>query len=372
LRVAIVDTYYPAFLAQHYAARPGLDAQPYEAQLQALMERFLGTSDAYSHNLRLQGHEAIELVVNCDELQRAWAREHGSSRLLQTLGRLPGPPGRMARFQLRHAVTTAQIEAFEPDVVYCQDLFFLRTSEIAALEERGILVVGQVGSELPRDGRPEAYNLLTTSFPHFVERLRARGIDTEYLAIAFDERVLDRLDADPAAPREYGAVFVGGIHAPDVHRGGTALLERLCEELDMQVWGYVKDELRPDSPIRARHHGEAWGLDMYRVLASSQVAINRHGDIAEGFANNMRLFEATGVGALLVTEAAPNLADFYRPGEVVGYESADDLVEKVRHYFAADDERVAIAAAGQRRTLADHTYRRRIAELAPMLEARLA
>ena len=33
---------------------------------------------------------------------------------------------------------------------------------------------------------------------------------------------------------------------------------------------------------------------MYRVLARTRVAVNRHGDIAEGYANNMRLFEATG------------------------------------------------------------------------------
>ena len=157
-----------------------------------------------------------------------------------------------------------------------------------------------------------------------------------------------------------------------MHEGGTALLERLCEELDMQVWGYVRDTLRPDSPILKRHHGEAWGLEMYRVLADTQVAVNRHGDIAEGHANNMRLFEATGVGALLLTEAADNLGELFAPAR------GGRLHERRRpgrarrsHYLAAEDERVAIAAAGQRRTLAEHTYGRRIAELAAMLEERL-
>jgi hypothetical protein len=376
LRVAIVDTYYPAFLTEHYARHPGLAARPYEEQLAALMARSFGTSDAYSHNLRLGGHQAIDVVVNCDELQRAWAREHGRSQLLARLARVPGPPGRAARWEFLHAVANAQIEAFRPDVVYCQDFFWFRKDELAALKGRGVLVVGQCGSVLPEDGRPETYDFITTSFPHFVGRLRARGIDTDFFPIAFDERVLDRLraegvDPDAAAPRSQGAVFVGGIHSPDVHAGGTALLERLCEELDMQVWGYVRDALRPGSPILKRHHGEAWGLEMYRVLADTRVAINRHGDIAEDYANNMRLFEATGVGALLLTEAAVNLGDFFSPAEAVGYTSADDLIEKARHYRAAEEERVAIAAAGQSRTLAEHTYARRIPELAAMLEERL-
>ena len=86
----------------------------------------------------------------------------------------------------------------------------------------------------------------------------------------------------------------------------------------------------------------------------------------------MRLFEATGVGALLVTESARNLPGLFTPGEeVVTYDSPDDLVEKVRHYAAHPDERIAIAAAGQRRTLGEHTYRQRMRELDALLRARL-
>jgi hypothetical protein len=378
VKVAIIDNYYPAFLADHYACRPRLADSSYDEQLAALMERSFGTADAYSQNLRELGHEAIDLIVNCEPLQAAWAREHDRSRLLGRLGgALPGLPGRVAQFEFLHRVAAAQLRAFEPDVVYCQDFWFLRRSDLEALRAEGVLVVGQCGSELPSDERPYAYDLITTSFPHFVDRLRARGVDTEYLRIAFDERVLERLreqDVVPeaAAPRDLGAVFVGGIHPPSVHRNGVELLEHLCLELSMDVWGYVANGLAPNSPIHAHHHGPAWGLDMYRVLARTRIAINRHGDIAEGYANNMRLFEATGVGALLMTEAATNLSELFEPGqEIVSYESAEDLVDKARYYLENEQERVAIASAGQNRTLAEHTYRRVMADLAEMLEQRL-
>jgi spore maturation protein CgeB len=111
---------------------------------------------------------------------------------------------------------------------------------------------------------------------------------------------------------------------------------------------------------------------MYEILARSRVALNRHIDLADGYANNMRLYEATGVGALLVTESRQNLPELFDPGrEVVAYDNEDDLVEKLRHYAVDDAGRHRIAAAGQARTLSEHTYANRMAELAAMLEARL-
>ena len=52
-------------------------------------------------------------------------------------------------------------------------------------------------------------------------------------------------------------------------------------------------------------------------------------------------------------------------------EDEDDLVDKLLYLAEHDDERRRIAAAGQARTLREHTYANRMAELAAMLETRL-
>jgi spore maturation protein CgeB len=85
----------------------------------------------------------------------------------------------------------------------------------------------------------------------------------------------------------------------------------------------------------------------------------------------MRLYEATGTGALILTDAARGLGDLFAADEVATYDSPDDLVEKARHYLDHDEERMCVARAGQERTLREHTYRARMAELDGFLQARV-
>ena len=373
MRIAIVDTCYQAFLANHYGANPGLGHTSYERQHRALLDRSFGTGDAYSRNLRELGHEATELIANCRPMQLKWAAER--SLALPVAAKLR--PARLNWATLRR-ILDAQIEEFDPDVVYVQDVVYVERLRPRALDGSGRYLVAQVGSEPPSLDVLRRYDLVTTLVPPLVERLRALDLDAEYLSAAFDEAVLARLQAEgvtagPGAERPHPVSFVGSIHPDRVHRRGVELLERLSTDVELEVWGPIHTKLARSSPIRSRHRGQAWGMDMYRVLAQSRVAVNRHGDFAGGYAANMRMFEATGVGSLLVTESATNLSDFFEPGrEVVAYDGADDLVEKIRHFLEHDDERRRIAAAGQRRTLTEHTYGHRMTQLAGMLESRLA
>jgi spore maturation protein CgeB len=372
LKIAIVDTCYEAFLADHYGATPGLADASYEQQHRALLDRSFGTTDAYSRNLRELGHEATELISNCRAMQLKWAEEHALP--LPAAARLRPAP--LAWGTVRR-ILDAQIEELDPDVVYVQDVMHAERVRPKALEGGGRYLAAQVGSQLPSLDVLRRYDLVTTLVPPLVTQLHDLDIDAEYLGAAFDEAVLRRLQAGgvtsaPDAERPHALSFVGTIHSDHVHRGGVQLLERLSSVVGLELWGAVDAKVPRSSPIRSRHRGEAWGMDMYRVLAESRIAVNRHGDFAGGYAANMRMFEATGVGALLMTESASNLPDFFEPGrEVVAYDGVDDLVEKIRHFLEHDEERRSIAAAGQRRTLTEHTYGHRIKQLAGMLEARL-
>ena len=107
---------------------------------------------------------------------------------------------------------------------------------------------------------------------------------------------------------------------------------------------------------------------MYQILRNSKITLNHHGDIAP-YANNARLYEATGVGTLLITDWKRNLHEMFEPDkEMVAYRSPEECIELVQYYLEHDDEREAIAHAGQERTLREHTYYRRMQELVDILE----
>jgi hypothetical protein len=373
MKIIIVDTYYAAFLARFYAQRNELATADYADQLQALLDACFGTADFYSRHLNALGCEAQELIVNCVPLQQSWARANNvplsklALKVPHRLFRVPVLGKFLADLPGLMDVAVAQIKAAKPDVLYCQDLSFFPADVLGELKRHVRLIVGQIACPLPPESFLKGYDLILTSFPHFVPRLRALGVASEYFRIGFDERVLSLLGD---VGKDIGFSFVGGISRH--HGGAIPLLEYLAERTDMRVFGYGADSLPFASPIRQRHGGEVWGMDMYRALARSRITLNRHINVAENNANNMRLYEATGVGAMLLTDRKDNLHELFEIGkEVVAYSSKEEAAELVRHYLDHPQEAEQIAKAGQARTLREHTYAQRMQELVPILKRHL-
>ncbi len=373
MKVVILDTYYPRFLKTFYAQHDGLGHAPSQEQTQTLLKAAFGTSDFYSRHLKSLGVDAHDLIANCVPLQKAWATENEvpfsawALRLPHRTFRLPVIGARLAALPGLMEVAIAQVRALKPDVLYCQDLSFFPGHVLQELKSHVRLVVGQIACPLPPESFLKGYDLILTSFPHFVPRLQALGVASEYFRIGFDTRVLELLGT---VQKDIGASFVGGISRH--HGKAVPLLEYLATNTPIEIFGYGAKTLPRSSPIRRRHHGEVWGLDMYRALARSKVTLNRHITVAENNANNMRLYEATGVGSLLITDRKDNLGEIFEVGkEVVAYSSQEEAAELIRYYLAHPDEAQAIARAGQARTLREHTYRHRMEELVPILQRHL-
>ena len=114
---------------------------------------------------------------------------------------------------------------------------------------------------------------------------------------------------------------------------------------------------------------EHWGIQMFQILFNSGITLNNHIDVANFYANNMRLYEATGAGTLLITDWKNNLNEIFEIGkEVVAYRNPEECVELIRYYLGHEKEREFIARAGQQRTLKEHTYFQRMQELVKIVQ----
>ncbi|GAH73655.1 unnamed protein product, partial [marine sediment metagenome] len=77
-----------------------------------------------------------------------------------------------------------------------------------------------------------------------------------------------------------------------------------------------------------------------------------------------RSFEIPGCEGFQLSGSVEDLNDYYEVGkEIVCFEDVDDLREKIYYYLSNEDERAAIALAGYQRTLREHTYAHRFANI---------
>jgi spore maturation protein CgeB len=125
-------------------------------------------------------------------------------------------------------------------------------------------------------------------------------------------------------------------------------------------------------------NGVVSATEIPEIFRASRISLNFSGS-GQGAGGHeqrqikARTFEVPGAGGFLLTEAAPELERFFAIGtEIVTFASPGELVERARYYLANPDERDAIARAGHARTIAEHTYERRISEILEQLHPLLA
>ncbi len=103
-----------------------------------------------------------------------------------------------------------------------------------------------------------------------------------------------------------------------------------------------------------------FGNKMMNILKSSKILVNTHIDDTE-YAGNMRLFEGTGMGCLVLTDFKKDLDKIFQiKKEIEIFTSDNDLVEKCKYFLKNEKELSNISKNGNLRTLTDHTYEQRV------------
>ena len=386
MKCLVLNADYPEYLSSFYTQHPGLENKSYDEQIRVRNESLFGTVDFYSGNLRKLGVEAYDIYINNEFMQKAWAREH--LRGLQK----SSPTTRQCRKIFRQAVRiasktplrrlrslvpakirsasddgwyydilAAQIREMKPDIVLNEAMNWLSSDFLREIKPQMRLLVGQHAATKLRDENDyTVYDLVVSSFPPTLDWFRRKGIPAEMNRLGFEPKVLSYIQT---AEKEFDVTFVGRFFS-GIYDSRARFLELLSERIEhTKIWGTGVEELPATSSIRRCYVGQAWGREMYQILRKSRITLNHHGDIAP-YANNMRLYEATGTGALLVTDWKENLHEIFEPGkEVVAYKTPEECLDLVKYYLDHDQKREAIAQAGQERTLREHTYYQRMQEL---------
>jgi len=203
------------------------------------------------------------------------------------------------------------------------------------------------------------YDYVFTASERMIPIYREIGCDkVHFLPFACEETVHKRIKLTEEDRKKYEAnvVFVG------TYTPRRARLIKKLEKAGIQVkiygpyWKYFK--------ISGDVNDGIYGPEMVKAYNAAKIVLNIHVEDDISYKVNMRVFEATGSGAFLLTDNTREVGKMFDIGkELVTYDDEESLVKLVRYYLSAEDEIREISDKGRERAYKAHTYKERITSL---------
>ncbi len=206
----------------------------------------------------------------------------------------------------------------------------------------------------------------------FLEMLREAGVENACcLPLAALPSFHRPLELSPDECALFGS-DVGFLGAGYPNR---RLAFRQLTAYDFKIWGSDWDNDVVLEPFLQRKGARIAPEDAVRIFNATRINLNLHSSvhnrlISGGDFVNPRTFEIAACGAFQLVDERSLLSELFRPGELATFSDMDELHAKIGHYLAHPEERRAVAEAGRRRVLAEHTYARRMAQLLDFIRER--
>jgi hypothetical protein len=386
-----ITSFYNNYLENFYNSHPNLSELTYDRHYNLLMNDCFSWADFFENNLNSSEYVANQIVINDIKLQKKWGDEHNIS---------------FNRINWKKNILRAQICYYNPTILFFEDMSCLDRELYDFIYQFNpkILLIGHYCAPATKTETLKKFDLVISCTDLFSNEIKKLNLKTELVYHCFEKTIVEKIGN---VPKVWDFTFIGSLNLhKGFHLNRYQLIKQIFERTNLELWTPIptirasifnkglsffqgnilrnfcpngKNEYPIDSVVNLKEkyphriHQPVYGLEMYRVLAQSKITLNCHIDGAGDYAGNLRLFEATGMGTLLITDWKKNISDLFEPDkEVITYKTPEECVEKVQYYLEHDKEREAIARAGQKRTLKDHTWENRMTDLKVIFENYLA
>jgi hypothetical protein len=395
MKIVILTTFYQAYVNDFYLQHPELAKKSFKEQKAMFDYDAFSLAKKWSLILPDLGYETLDINMNIEPMQRAWAKEN----LLAN-----NQPHDLSDIVL------AQLKQFKPDVLWFddrdQDLIIRIKREIPSIR----LVLGWCGSAIINTNIWRHIDIILSCAPESVEYFQKHGLNAMHLNHAFDFHINERL---VSGNKKLPFCFSGQlIRSSEFHLIREKLLVQLAEQIGITIYSPSYDfnkkdnakfvlraasydflnilkklgieestlskfpgliniaqmKARPLKPVNTTLKSflkpAVYGLKMFQTLHDSKITLNIHADSSPLYASNMRLFEITGTGSCMLTDWKKNVSDLFKPDEeIVVYKSNEECIEKAKWLINNPKECEKIAEAGKKRTLKEHTFVNRAIQL---------
>jgi len=277
------------------------------------------------------------------------------------------PVFRRVRNMLLGRRIVSAAENFRPDAALVLKGTSVKEPTLRRLRSMGI----RLANWFPENGRREPYRgwlnahigLYDVFFCFDSELLERQGdvpnTRLVWLPFGVDPRVFDvSVSADDREQYACDVVFIGACY-PERVRALFAL-----QHLNLKIFGWKGWE---QTELANRYHGPLDVCESAKAYRCAKICLNMN--LEPPIAGvNVKTFEIAAAGGFQLTDFRDDLPRVFEGGrEVAVFRSLEGLRAQVEHYLADEEARSAIARAGHKRALRDHTMRARVRQMMKIL-----
>jgi hypothetical protein len=361
IKVLQIESIYPQYAKQIYDGRKDLESSSFEDQIQHILASGWSGGQNVIPYLNPSEWESHYIIPKLLPTQAAWARDFA---------------GLKSGFNIRD-VLGLQLLRYEPDVIYLSDISSFDFSLISSLRKRP-LIIAWLATTPPNNVPWPMIDVLLSGIGAIRKEALFRGVSS---AVEFNSAApsYSKLNSTKGGKAETGAtVGFSGSFYNKYHDTRASMLRRLAAKVtSVPVHIYTAQPDVFDNQPGIFVHDAVYASDVLATYSIHDLVVDGRADFGLGECrfhrdtSNMRIFEATRAGALLLTEYAPNLELMFDiPDEILCYKSEDELFDLVS--FWCDERnttaRRKIAAAGFMKTLRCHTIETRALEFARIVK----
>ena len=347
LKIIQLESFYTHFLNQLYESNEQLKDLPFQTQINQLLNTGFSAGQNFVPFLNPQQWEAHYIVLNNAWAQVRWANENGKTDV-KSLSEI-----------LLH-----QINDIEPDVLFISDVPGFDFNLISNFKRRPLIVAWLatvVNQQLPW----HEIDVILSGISEVRNKIHALGAKS---AEKFMSAAPYYFQANQQHTRSHSIAFAGSF-IPGIHDDRARQVDRLSHHIAESIIDvYTANPFTLSEGSHVKFFAPVYGNDLVNTYANYSMVLDARGNfdlskekvLAE--TANMRIFEATKAGALLITENSPNLSEYFEiDREIVTYNDFDELKDKINYYSRSEnnEEREAIAHRGRNRTIKDHSIESR-------------
>lgn len=366
-----ISSLYPSALKAFTKKIKNIEKKSYKQILNLLHKEKYSISNYYSIFLKKKNYQCVEIISNAEFLQNKWLIEYGNSKGSESI-----------LFQ--------QINYYKPEVIYignadlCDKNFINKIKEIKSTK----LVIGYHCAPFTKKIYQNLNNVdavITCTRGYQKEIISKIDKEVLFLPHAFYNNRASLKKIKYSQKKIIDVAFVGSIFLGDgLHNKRVDLIYSIIKNFKnsyiavnfsnffiLKIFfftfkSFINFNFLNSIKIYYKliyiyffSKRPIFGKEMYSIFRKTKILINSHiGDTK--YAGNMRMFEGTGTGCLLLTDNKIGNTEFFKPKKEIIIYNNFNLVDLCKYYLKNIDKLKTISLNGMAKTFKYHNYYNRV------------